>query len=144
VAAVGRAGRGGVTVDARFAAIADVLGTYLDGLHHSDTARLRAVFHPAARYVTATDGTLLSLSMVQYLPIVDARPSPASKGEERRDRIVSIELAGPVTAVARVECRIAPRSFTDLLTLVDVDGGWRIVSKVFHYDLDRQEAPCPT
>jgi hypothetical protein len=25
---------------------------------------------------------------------------------------------------------------TDLLTLVDLDGGWRIVSKVFHYDLD--------
>ena len=144
VAAVRRSGGEGLTVDARFAAVAGVLGTYLDGLHHSDTARLRAVFHPAARYVTATDGTLLSLSMDEYLPVVDARPSPASKGEERRDRIVSIELAGPVTAFARVECRIAPRSFTDLLTLVDVDGGWRIVSKVFHYDLDRAEDPCPT
>jgi hypothetical protein len=143
-----------MTMGDRFAAITDVLGTYFDGLHHSDTGRLRRVFHPAARYVTATDGTLLTLSMDEYLPIVDQRPSPASKGETRRDRIVSIEVAGPVTAFARVECAIAPKSFVDLLTLVHVDGRWQIVSKVFHYDLaedygedkdeDDEEVPCPT
>jgi hypothetical protein len=118
------------------AAVAGVIGTYLDGLYHSDTDRLRRVFHPTARYVTASDNTLLTLSMDEYLPIVDARASPASKGEARRDRIVGIEFAGPVTAFARVECAIAPRSFTDLLTLVLIDGRWQIVSKVFHYDVD--------
>jgi hypothetical protein len=131
-----------VTVDDRFAAITEVLGSYFDGLHHSDTGRLGEVFHPDARYVTATDGTLLSLSLDEYFPIVDQRPSPASKGEARRDRIISIELAGPVTAFARVECAIAPKSFVDLLTLVHVDGRWQIVSKVFHYEIDR-ETPCP-
>jgi Putative lumazine-binding len=118
------------------AEVAEVLLTYLDGLHHGDTARLRRVFHPEARYTTATDGTLLTLSMAEYLPIVDARPAPAGTGEPRRDRIVSIELAGPVTAVARVECAIAPRRFVDILTLVQVDGRWQIVSKVFHYEID--------
>jgi hypothetical protein len=131
-------------MDARFAAITQVLATYFDGLYHGDTDRLRTVFHPTARYATASDGSLLTLSMDEYLPIVDKRPSPASKHEERRDRIVSIELAGPVTAFARVECAIAPKSFTDLLTLVHVDGRWQIISKVFHYDLDPQEPPCPT
>jgi hypothetical protein len=129
-----------ITADsAAIAAITRVLGTYLDGLHHSDTARLRDVLHPEARYVTATDGSLLSLSMDEYLPIVDERPSPASKGEPRRDRIVSISLAGPVTAFARVECTIEPRAFTDLLTLVRVDGRWRIIAKVFHHEI-RNEA----
>jgi hypothetical protein len=115
---------------------------HFDGLHHSDTERLRAVFHPQARYVTATDDTLVVWSMEDYFPVVDARPSPASKGEHRRDRIVSIELAGPVTAVARVECRVAPKSFTDILTLVRIDGRWQIISKVFHFDLE--EPACPT
>ena len=73
--------------------------------------------------------------MDEYLPIVDARPSPASKGEARRDRVIAVEFAGPVTAFARVECAIAPKSFVDLLTLVLVEGRWQIVSKVFHYDV---------
>ncbi len=124
------------SVGAGLGAVVEVLGTYLDGLYHSDTERLARVFHPTARYVTASDGTLLTLSMDEYLPIVDARPSPASKGEPRQDRVISVELAGPVTAFARVECAIAPRSFTDLLTLVLIDGRWQIVSKVFHFEVD--------
>ncbi|MFF3691402.1 nuclear transport factor 2 family protein [Streptomyces sp. NPDC002187] len=48
--------------------------------------------------------------------------------------MVSIEFAGPVTAMARVECKIGPRLFTDFLTLVMVAGRWQIVAKVFHYE----------
>jgi Putative lumazine-binding len=126
--------------DPRYAEVVDVLGTYLDGLHHSDADRLARALHPAARYVTATGGALVDLSMEEYLPIVAARPSPAAAGAERRDRILSIEFAGPVTAFARVESAIPPRSFVDLLTLVALDGRWQIISKVFHYE----EGPCPT
>src|SRR3546814_9382497 len=78
--------------------------------------------------------------MAEYFPIVDARPSPASRGEPRNDRIVSIEFAGPVTAFARVECSIGARFFTDLLALILVGGRWQIISKVFHFDLrDRSD-----
>ena len=73
--------------------------------------------------------------MAEYFPIVDERESPASRDEERRDRIVSVELVGPVTAIARVECAIGPRHFSDLLSLVRLDGRWQIISKVFHFDL---------
>jgi hypothetical protein len=31
---------------------------------------------------------------------------------------------------------IRPKHFTDLLTLVHVDGRWQIISKVFHYELE--------
>ena len=116
------------------------LRTYFDGLHHGDTSLLAKVFHPSARYVTATSGELLSLSMDEYFPIVDARPSPASRGEPRRDRIVSIERAGAVTALARVECSLGPKRFTDFLSLVRLDGRWQIVAKVFHYDLAEPES----
>lgn len=116
-------------------AIEKVLQLYFDGLYHSDTARLGRVFHPKALYACATEGTLLHLGMQDYFPIVDKRPSPASRGEPRRDRIVSIEFAGPVTAFARVECAIGPKFFTDLLTLVHLDGRWQIIAKVFHFDL---------
>ncbi len=116
-----------------FAEVSAVLAEYFDGLHFSDTTRLRAVFNPQAQYFCATDGTLLHLDMEQYFPLVNGRPSPASQGQSRTDRIVSVEFAGPVTAVARVECSIPPKHFQDLLALVKLEGRWQIVSKVFHY-----------
>ncbi len=119
-----------------FDAITSVLNNYFEGLYRSDTQILRQVFHPAALYACATDGSLLTLGMDAYFPIVDKRPSPASRGDVRTDRIISIEFAGPVTALARVECSIKPKHFTDLLTLVLVDGRWQIISKVFHFELE--------
>jgi Putative lumazine-binding len=115
--------------------VAAVLSTYLDGLYHSDTQRLRRVFHPRAHYVCATEGTLTYRTMDEYFPIVDRRPSPESRGEARDDKIVSIEFAGPVTASARVNCAIGPKHFTDLLTLIRIDDRWQIISKVFHFDV---------
>ena len=121
-------------MSADFAGVAGVLATYFDGLYHSDTQRLAQVFHPRAQYVCVTDGTLLYRDMAEYFPVVDARPAPASRGEQRRDEIVSIDFAGPVTARAVVRCAIGTRSFTDFLTLIHLDGRWQVISKVFHYE----------
>lgn len=120
---------------ADFEAVSAVLQTYFDGLHHSDTQRLRQVLHPRAIYASASGETPLLLSMAEYFPIVDPRPSPASLGQPRRDRILAIEFVGPVTALARVECVIAPKAFVDLLSLIYVEGRWQIIAKVFHYEL---------
>ncbi|PSJ59121.1 nuclear transport factor 2 family protein [Kumtagia ephedrae] len=118
-----------------YAEIAEALADYFDGLYHSDTTRLAKIFHPKAIYACASEGELLHLTMDEYFPVVDKRPSPASRNEPRADRILSIELAGPVTAFVRLNCAIGPKFFTDLLTLVRLDGRWQIMAKVFHYDL---------
>lgn len=120
----------------RFAEIAAVLALYFDGLYHSDAGKLAQVFHPQAIYACGTQGGLNLLTMDAYLPMVAGRPSPASRGEPRRDRILSVEFAGPVTAFARVECAIGEKRFTDLLSFIRLDGGWRLISKVFHFDLE--------
>ena len=117
------------------ASLDQTLQDYFDGLYHSDTDRLRSVFHPRAVYASATDGELVYRTMDEYFPIVDARPSPASRHEPRRDRVVSIEQVGPVSAVARVECAIGPKRFDDVLSLVRLDDRWQIIAKVFHYEL---------
>ena len=122
-------------MDASYAAIVEVLAEYFDGLHHSDSARLSRVFHPHAHYVCPTEDALVYRTMSEYFPIVDARPSPASRGEPRNDRIVSIEFGGPALAFVRAECSIGPKLFTDFLTLIRTDDRWQIISKVFHFDL---------
>ncbi len=116
------------------ASIEQSLQDYFDGLYKSDTALLRTVFHPQAVYASATDGELVHRTMDEYFPIVDTRPSPASRHQSRHDRVVSIDLAGPVTAVARVECAIRPKRFEDILILVRLDDRWQIIAKVFHYE----------
>lgn len=115
-------------------AVIDVVNLYFDGLHHSDTTRLRQVFHPQAQYVCVSDGTLLYRDMPTYFDVVDKRPSPASRGETRTDEIVSIEFAGPVTARVNLRCSIGDRDFIDFLTLIFIDGRWQVISKVFHFD----------
>jgi hypothetical protein len=115
--------------------IEGALKEYFDGLYHGDTDRLSNVFHPQAIYASATGGELVHRTMDEYFPIVDARPSPASRREERRDRVLFIEQVGPVTALARVECAVGPKRFDDVLTLVCIDDRWQIIAKVFHYEL---------
>ena len=114
-----------------FSAVTGVLETYFDGLYHADTERLAAAFHPQAIYATADETPLLYRTMDEYFPVVAKRESPASRGESRRDVIDAIEFAGENTAFARVRCSIGTRDFVDLLTLVQTDGAWRIMAKVF-------------
>ena len=122
-------------MEQQFQDVTDMLSLYFDGLYHSDTDRLRQVFHPQSSYICATDEPMVHLTMDDYFPIVDQREAPADRNEERRDRIVSIQFAGPSTAFAVVNCAIGPKYFTDFLTLVLTGGRWQIISKVFHYDI---------
>lgn len=118
-------------MSAAFGDITPVLADYFDALYFCDTARLEKVFHPKAIYATADETPLLYRTMAEYIPVVAARQSPASRGEVRRDAIDGIELAGDNTAFARVRCAIGSRDFVDFLTLVRTDGTWRIIAKVF-------------
>jgi hypothetical protein len=69
-----------------------------------------------------------------YFEKISSRASPLSLGLARNDKIVSINIAGPDTAFAVVNCALPPRYFTDYLTLLKTSNGWRIISKTFHTD----------
>src|SRR5687768_1248608 len=97
-----------MTLEQPYRQIGEALAAYFDGLYESDTGKLGRIFHPGAVYACATDGQLVRLSMQEYFPIVERRPSPASRGEARQDAIVSIQLAGPVTAFVHARCAIGP------------------------------------
>lgn len=117
----------------QLAAIQALLQDYFDGLYLGDLERLQRVFHPQARYICAAPGDFHCLDMPAYWQRVAGRRSPAQDHQPRRDRVLGIELAGPCAALARVNCAIGERFFTDLLSLACIDNQWRIVSKVFDY-----------
>lgn len=111
--------------------IAVLLQQYFDALYFCDVDLLQRVFHPQALYATADEQPFLHRTMAEYVPVVAARQSPASRGEPRKDHVESVEVAGENTALARVRCSIGERDFVDFLSLVRVDGQWRIIAKVF-------------
>ena len=116
------------------AEVEKVVWTYLDGLYEGDTSKLGAAFHEVSHLYSAGENGVSDLPRAAWFDMVQSRPSPKSKGLQRTDRIVSIDFAGPETALVKVECSIHPRYFTDYLTLLKLKDGWRIVSKTFRAD----------
>ncbi len=115
--------------------INQLLEAYFDGLYYSDVGLLGQVFHPSAQYVCATDAPLTRLSMPEYFAVVEQRQAPADLAQPRCDRLLALTFAGPNTALAQVQCAIAPKVFTDFLSLIYNAGRWQIIAKVFHYEL---------
>ncbi len=111
------------------------LEQYFDGLYFCDVQLLNNVFHSDAIYINITEQPVLRLSMAEYFPIVASRISPASKRQTRQDKISSINLIHERLALVHVECVIHPKYFYDALTFVFEDGKWKIISKVFHYQI---------
>lgn len=108
-----------------------LLADYYDGLYRLDTAKLREVFSPSAHYATIAQGELLSLSIDQYLPRVEQRQPPAEAGTPYESRVTAIRFAGDDTALAEVECSLFGHEYRDFLSLLRIDGRWRIQAKVF-------------
>ena len=115
-----------------YAAVLDHLRRYYDGLYHLDTQALSQVFAPSARYASVSSGDLIEMGIPEYLPRLAAREAPSNSGAAYGYHVDSITFAGPATATARLRCSLFDHDYTDLLTLVRLNGEWRIQSKVFH------------
>jgi hypothetical protein len=115
--------------------VIQLLSKYFDALYNGDTELFSEIFHPQARLYSAAEPGFLVMDVASYLERVRNRPSPRSRGDRRQDEIISITIASPTTAHARVRELLLPKHFTDELTLVRDNGRWLIVSKVWHFEL---------
>ena len=115
--------------------ITDVVQVYFDGLYECDTEKLASIFHPSSRLFANMDGEFVDWPREEWFEIVKTRVPPASTGQARFDKILSIDMSDDNTAVVTCECAIHPRYFTDYLSLIRIDGEWKIVSKSFRFDV---------
>jgi len=116
------------------AEIEAVIQTYFDGLYEGDVEKLASAFHPVSHLYWEKDGGVEDLPREQWFEMVRSRPSGASRGLRRDDRILLMDISGPETALVKVACQLPPRYFTDYLVLNRTSAGWRIVSKVYRFD----------
>lgn len=110
-----------------------VVQIYLDGLYEGDTAKIRQSFHPASSlFAVAADGKLVNMPREEWCKMVEGRASPKASGLTREhEQILSVDITGPNTALVKLNCAIAPRFFTDYLSLIRLDGRWVVINKTF-------------
>jgi 4-oxalocrotonate tautomerase len=123
------------TMSESYQDIVAMLNKYFEGFYNSDVRTLREVFHPNCHLYTAGDGSLADDDMETVYARVAKRledgEGPSNNNAPRYDRIMTIDMSGPECAFAKVRIAIAPRYFTDYLTLIKLDGDWRIITKTY-------------
>ena len=105
-----------------------VVNAYLYGLKHNDVASLRKAFWPEAKlFFLKKDGSLGQLTQADWYKGFEAN---AGKEEEGDLKIVAVDVTGAGAAVKVVE--VYPGStYTDYLSLLEIQGDWRIVNKIY-------------
>ncbi len=107
------------------------LSAYLEGHATGQAEAFRRAFQPEARMLYAKDGHLVKTEIAEY--IARAPGKPAADEDRRRRSIDFIDIVGDA-AIAKLTLTYPEVTFTDYMTLLKIDGEWRIVSKVFSAD----------
>jgi len=93
------------------------------GEHH------RKVFHPDARLFAVREGKYWTLTSEEY--ISRAPGKPAADEAQRKRAVEMVDISGNA-AVAKVVLDYPEVKFTDYMSLLKIDGEWKIVNKTFH------------
>jgi Putative lumazine-binding len=107
------------------------LNAYLEGHATGQADAFKRAFQPDARMLYAKDGHFVKTEIADY--IARAPGKPAVDESQRKRTIDFIDIVGDA-AIAKLTLTYPEVTFTDYMTLLKIDGEWRIVSKVFHAD----------
>ena len=117
-----------VTNVSEYEAIAKVVQHYIDGAESGRSDDMKPAFHKDAT-IFGYIGTDLFAGPIQQLFDWNDENGPATG---LQSRIASIDLIDTVATVRRELDDWTGNRFTDLFTLLEVDGEWKIMNKVFH------------
>ena len=108
--------------------IAKTLQHYIDGTRSGKGDDMKPAFHTDATIFGYAGADLFGGPIQQLFDWSD-RNGPAA---ELQARIASIDLAESVATVRLELTNLKGARYTDMFTLLEVDGEWKIMSKVFH------------
>ena len=109
-------------------AISRTVQTYIDGGKSGRGDDMKPAFHPEAT-IFGYVGADLFAGPIQGLFDWNDQNGPATELEAR---IAGIDIFGTVAMVRLELDNWTGHRFTDLFTMLKVDGEWKIMNKVFH------------
>jgi Putative lumazine-binding len=111
------------------AAVRAAVEHYFRGHATGQGEHFRKVFHPDSKLFAVREGKLWQLTSEEY---ITRAPGKASADEAQRRRTVeSVDVTGNA-AVAKVVLDYPTAKYTDYMSLLKVEGEWRIVNKTFY------------
>jgi Putative lumazine-binding len=105
------------------------LENYLKGHATGDGEYMRKAFHTEGNLIFIRDGKYATRSFAEY--IAGFTGKPAADEAQRRRSIESIDVAGNA-ASARIVLDYPTTKFVDYMSLLKIDGEWKIVNKIFY------------
>ncbi len=114
--------------EAEAAAARIPLEHYINAHATGNPEYIRKAFFPGAKIMAFRDGKLLNLSVEEFASRFSGKP--AADESQRKRRIDSLDLTGNA-GVARIVLDYPDATLTDYMSLLKVDGEWKIVNKVF-------------
>ena len=117
-------------MDTDIRALLAVAQTYFDAAYEMDADKFASIFHPSSSVTKVGDDGNVSVTPIEmWLGAVRTLKAPKQQGAERDDQIVSVHVVRDL-ALLTLKLQIPPRSFTDLLSCLKVNGTWKIAQKV--------------
>ena len=117
-----------LTNEADIAAVTETVRAYYDGMMAGDEAKLGHAFHPRACIVGNEQGELYWATLDEF--VADCKKAVAQAGPHEW-RIVGLSFEGD-TALVRLGGQYAGVWYSDDLSMLWIDGAWRIVHKTFY------------
>lgn len=110
-------------------AIKQTIQNYLDGYLNAQKDTVALAFHPNTVLLSVAEQQLSRLDIPTWFNNMDER---RSKGDIRQAQveIKSLDITDR-TAVAKLELTFAQARYTDYLSLLQLEDGWKIVGKIY-------------
>ena len=107
---------------------------YFDLMYDCDVEHFDEVFHPTAQLHGLVDGRLTVWPAANYREVLLNRTAPRAAKAPRQEEVLHVDAASAAQALVKVRVRIHEKVFVDHLSLLLIDGGWRITAKTFHLE----------
>ena len=104
------------------------LENYLKGHATGDGEYMKKAFHTEGNLIFIRDGKYTTRSFTDYIAGFTGKP-PADE-DKRKRRIGAVEVVGNA-AIATIILDYPTVKFTDYMTLLKINGEWKIVNKSF-------------
>lgn len=105
------------------------LENYLKGHATGEGEYFKKAFHPEAKLFWYRDGKLMTRTSAEY--IAGATGKPAADEAQRKRWIESVKITGNA-GIAVIVLDYPTTKFVDYMSLLKVDGEWKIINKTFY------------
>lgn len=109
-------------------AVRQAIQHYFDGHATGDGEHFKKVFHPQAKLFWVREGKFMERASADYIAGAGGKPAPDEA--QRKRSIANIDITGNA-AVVKVILDYPSARLTDYMSMLKIDGEWKIVNKTF-------------